>query len=80
MNPMFNLLNRNKIASVQDMMRMVQMAGNPQAALSQLVSQNPQMAEVAKYIQQNGGDAKAAFYKAAQERGIDPNSILSQLR
>ena len=80
MNPMFSLLNRNKIASVQDMMRTVQMAGNPQAALSQLVLQNPQMAEVAKYIQQNGGDAKAAFYKAAQERGVDPNSILSHLR
>ena len=80
MNPMLSLLNRNKISSVQDMMRAVQMAGNPQAALNQLISQNPQMAEVANYIRQNGGDAKAAFYKAAQERGIDPNSILSQLR
>ena len=80
MNPMFSLLNRNKISSVQDMMRMVQTAGNPQAAMSQLMQSNPMMAQVMQYVQQNGGDAKAAFYKAAQDMGIDPNSVLSQLR
>jgi hypothetical protein len=41
---------------------------------------NPQYQQVMNYIQQNGGDPQAAFYKMAQERGVNPDDILSQLR
>jgi hypothetical protein len=41
---------------------------------------NPTYSRVMNYIQQNGGDPKAAFYKMAQERGVNPDDILSQLR
>ena len=77
MNPMLSLLNQSKI---QSMMQMVKTAQNPQLALNQLMAQNPQMAQVMQIIRQNGGDAKAAFYKTAQEYGIDPNAVLSQLQ
>lgn len=30
-------------------------------------------------IKRSGGDAKAAFYAAAKEKGIDPDRFLSQL-
>ena len=41
---------------------------------------NPQMRQVMEYVQANGGDAKAAFYKKAQEMGIDPNEVIAQLQ
>ena len=53
---------------------------NPQETFSQLMNNNPQLQQVMNYVQQNGGDAKAAFYNLAKEKGIDPNTILSQLR
>lgn len=31
-------------------------------------------------INQSGGDPKAAFYKLAQEKGIDPQQILDMLK
>ena len=80
MNPMMQMLNQNNIKTVRGMMDMVRMASNPQAALGQIAAQNPQMQQVMQVIQQNGGDPRAAFYKVAKERGIDPDSVLSQLR
>lgn len=29
-------------------------------------------------INQNGGDAKTLFYKMAQQKGVDPNTIINQ--
>lgn len=47
---------------------------------SLLNAKNPQMAEVIQLVQSMGGDPKAAFYKLAAQKGVDPNSILSMLR
>ena len=69
-NPMLaNLLSKNPILSAIK-------SGNP----ASLLMNNPQMREIMEYVQANGGDAKAAFYKKAQEMGIDPDAVLSQLR
>lgn len=69
-NPMLEMLMaRNPILSALK-------SGNP----AQLLMNNPQMREIMEYVQANGGDAKAAFYKKAEEMGIDPDAILSQLR
>lgn len=54
---------------------------NPQAFLQNAIMQrNPQIAEVMNYIQQNGGDAQAAFYKYAQDNGVNPQDILNMLK
>ena len=53
------------------------MMQNPQNLIANF---NPQMKQVMQYIQENGGDPKAAFYKMAKEKGIDPEQILRQLR
>lgn len=53
---------------------------NPNQAMQQLLNSNPQYQGIMEYINQNGGDAKSAFYNMAAQRGVDPNSILSQLR
>ena len=65
---------------INQMMQMLKTARNPQAMLNQMVSCNPQMKQVIDYINQNGGDAKAAFYKLADEKGVNPDDILSQIK
>lgn len=41
---------------------------------------NPRLQQVQNYVNQHGGDPKAAFYNACQERGINPNDILKFLQ
>lgn len=53
---------------------------NPNQAMQQLLNSNPQYQGIMEYINQNGGNAKSAFYNMAAQKGVDPNSILSQLR
>ncbi len=53
---------------------------NPNAAMQNVLSSNPQYQNVINYINQNGGDAKTAFYNLAAQKGVDPNTILKQLR
>ena len=57
---------------------MVKAMGNPQATIGQMAQNNPQMQQVMQYVQQNGGDAKAAFYALAKQRGVDPDVIIQQ--
>ena len=52
---------------------------NPQASLQQQLQNDPRMAEVLQFINQNGGDAKALFYKMAKEKNKDPNIIINQV-
>lgn len=76
-NPLLQgMMNPN----LKQMLQAVRAARNPQAMLNQMMMNNPQYQQVMNYIQQNGGDPQAAFYKMAQERGVNPDDILSQLR
>ena len=59
---------------------MVRGAGNPNAMLQAMLSRNPRYAQAMQLIQQSGGDAQAAFYKLAEQKGVDPNEILSVLK
>lgn len=68
--------NQNGIASA---FRMLQAASNPMAYLKSLYSDS-QIGQVMNVVQQNGGDAKQAFYNLAKQKGVDPNDILNQLR
>lgn len=54
---------------------------SPAAFIQQMMAKsNPQMDSIISYVNANGGDAKAAFYRKAEELGINPNSILSQIK
>lgn len=83
MNPMINQASQTRMQSVtQDakgMMAQVQTAANPNMMLSQLTSRNPLLQQVMQIVQENGGNAQAAFYKKAQELGANPNTVLSLL-
>lgn len=51
-------------------------ANNPQALINNMVQQNPQMKQVMDFVKQNGNDPKTAFYKMAEQKGVDPNQII----
>lgn len=70
----------NNLPQIKQMMNMMRSARNPQLALQSLINQNPQMKSVMSYIQQNGGDPKTAFYKMAEQQGVNPNEILNMLK
>ena len=77
-------LGKNSMAQlaqpVRQMMSAVRSAQNPQAALNNLIMNNPQMKQVMDIVQKHGGDPMAAFRAEAEARGVDPDEILSMLR
>lgn len=82
-NPMLQALNRQlpqNLNNIKNMMNMVKSAGNPQAMMQSMIQNNPQMKQVMDIVNNSGGDPKAAFYKMAEEKGVDPEEILSMLR
>lgn len=84
MNPMLSALNQNRMVQnlqpIKNMMNMLRSAGNPQMMLQQMMSQNPQMQQAIQYVNQNGGNAKQAFYKLAEQKGVNPDEILNMLK
>lgn len=82
-NPIFSSFpsNReNNRNSLSDIYNQIRTSPNPNKLMQQLLKNDPRFQQVINYINQNGGDAKSAFYNMAAKKGVDPNSILSQLR
>lgn len=82
-NPMLQALKsqpNNNLSQIKSMLNMVRSAGNPQAMLQSMMQNNPQMREIMGLVNQYGGDPKTAFYKLAQEKGVDPQQILNMLK
>lgn len=83
-NPMLQVLKNNPAISnlnqIKQMANLIKSAGNPQAMLQSMVQNNPQMQQVMALINSLGGDPKAAFYKVAKEKGVNPEEILNMLR
>lgn len=78
MNSLYQQLNQSTGAN--NLISMLKSSGNPQQMLMNLMSSNPQVAAVMKEVQANGGDAKSLFYRKAKEMGVDPQTILNQLK
>lgn len=72
--------NQTDLGPLKNMMNTVKNARNPQAMLMNMAQQNPNVKQAMDFINQFGGDPKTAFYKMAEQKGVDPESILSQLR
>ena len=84
MNPMLQAINGGKIggvlAPIKNMMNTVQSAGNPMMMLQQMAGKNPAVKQALDIIQQNGGDAKAAFETTARQYGASPDEIMNMLK
>lgn len=53
---------------------------NPTELIQNMMAQNPNVKQAVGIIRSMGGDPQTAFYKLAEQKGVDPESILSQLR
>ena len=84
-NPIFSSFNSstqtspNSSSSWKGLFNQIKNSSNPNAIMQQLLTSNPRFQEVRNYINQNGGDAKTAFYNLAAQKGVDPNNFLNQL-
>ena len=67
-------------AQIKQMMNMVNMAGNPQAMLNQLMMYNPQIKQAMSIVEKYGGDSMKALYGEAERMGVDPQEILNMLK
>ena len=79
-NPMMQQLMVNNLAPIKNLLNTVRNSGNPMMMLNQMAGNNPTVKQAMDYVNANGGDARAAFYRLAQEKGVDPNTILNYLK
>lgn len=68
------------MSQIKSMMGMVNSAQNPQMMLNQLLNNNPHIKQAMDVINQCGGDPKTAFYKLAEQKGVNPQDILDMLK
>lgn len=71
-------INPQALQSIKQMMSAFKTMSNPQQALMQMAQQNPQLNSVMQML--NGRNPKDVFMEECQKRGIDPNTIINQLK
>lgn len=86
-NPILGILQNNQNGSsggglpgILQMFNAARTARNPMDMVNSMAQTNPQVRQTMDYIQQNGGNARQAFYNLAQQKGVDPNQILGMLK
>ena len=69
------------IGQIKDFVSRLKGMSNPESMLQNMLAQkNPAMAKAVQYVNECGGDPKAAFQKLALENGIDTSEIESLMR
>jgi hypothetical protein len=53
---------------------------DPSAMLKLMAAQNPSVKQALDLVEQNGGNAEAAFRALAEKNGMDPDQIIGALR
>lgn len=56
---------------------MINDSRDPQAVMSMLTQQNPQMAQFMQMANSSGMSLKELFYQTARQRGVDPDAIIA---
>ena len=62
------------------MMRQIQNSQNPQAALQNMLMQNPNIAQISQLLKFNGGSLQQVAQYIANQRGIDLNVLIRELQ
>lgn len=71
-------INPQALKSIKQMMNAFKAMSNPQQALMQMAQQNPQINSVMQML--NGRNPKDVFMEECKKQGIDPNTIINQLK
>ena len=74
MNPILEQMRPTQ-SPVQQMWAAYRNAQNPQQYLNSVVQQNPILGQLV-----GNGNPKDTFYALCKQKGVDPDSILSQLK
>ena len=69
-----------QIAPIKNLMNTVRMAQNPQAAMAQMLQNNPQYSKLTQLLKENNGDAQQAFYSLANQMGMNGDEIINMLK
>lgn len=72
--------NLNNLKSQYQQFCKMAQSRNPQQLIQNMMLQNPNIKNAVSFIRSVGGDPQTAFYSLAKQKGIDPETILSQLR
>ena len=67
------------MAGMEAALATIKAAQDPISALNQLAQSNEQLQPAAAFISQNG-NAKAAFYAMAKQKGVNPEQFIAQLQ
>ena len=76
LNPQSSNTSYHQSNPILNMFKQCKMMADPVGYISNL----PEMKQVMGLVNQNGGNAKQVFYQLAQQKGIDPNSILDMFK
>ena len=72
--------NASAINGILGLMGTLKNSPDPMGAIQSMAGYNPQIKKALDYVNQNGGDMKSAFYKLAEDNGIDANNILNMIK
>ena len=56
------------------------MSADPNAALANLINQNPNLRNIVMLAKSNGSDLQQIFYALAKQKGVNPNDVMNALR
>lgn len=74
-----SLRNNPQIQSIRNMIGAMRGMSNPAQMLSTMAQNNPQMQEVINIVNNSGKSPKEICYQMAQQRGIDPEQLVSAI-
>lgn len=63
-----------------NLINLIKNSTNPGQLFQTMAKSNPQVQSIMQMIQQTNQTPKDLFYQAAQQRGVDPNQILSMFK
>lgn len=67
-------------SNIQNMFNMVKNSGNPMQMINQLAQNNPQLRNIMNMIQNSNMSPQQLFMQMANQRGINPQTIMNMLR
>lgn len=80
MNPLYQQLNQIPNSNLKQLINNFKNSSNPQQFLNNYIKNNPQMQNIYSMIQNSNKSPKELFYYIAQQKGIDPETILNMFK
>ena len=73
-------LSQSNMGNIKQMINLIKGKNNPNQMLQMLAQQNPQVSQIMNMLNGSHMSPKQLFMQTAHQRGIDPNTIINQLK